>query len=519
MSKTKKNRISHKMGGRNAHTDIVSYQLHNLSLSDSENLPEIETLVKTYNSASRCAFKRFKDMGLNGMLKGNHGRRNFWQVDKEVGSPIQGTSMKLKEWLVKNGYVLDSTLLQNAVMTGFKTYKSFERKQSKWQTSKENPSFGDMDARSRNKLTKDEFQLTRNASITVIGGKAKGGNQKFKLDSENCTLSFVWRRKRIEFSFRSSRFSRKGLKTLELIARGMEDDSLPVTVTLTRIGSGRFNATLTFSAGELNKLKKKEESSKSPRQSSSIVAGIWVNDEVVHHQVMDVARNKVIHSRTWKVEDFSGEKRTRKYLDERIARKDWNTVNAIKRKIANRTISETSRILNKIFSTSKGYGAKTVVVESARSKGIRQFNNSFISFSKDKIRNGSSRTCFMTYSRLVKQIKSQCSKFGMELGKVDGAFIQMKAILESPSMTDAIRNACTCMVGRFVRNEKPDTDLTCWRKWMSDPSMLDWVGHLLHNKRSRQARSEIRKAFKSRTVEKAVRLVDNRNRLGSVVSR
>lgn len=256
MSKTRKNSISRKMGGKNAHTDIVSYQLHNLALSDSEKLPEIETLVKTYNSASRCAFKRFKELGLNGMLKGNHGKKNFWQIDKEAGSPIQGTIMMLREWLIKNGYVLDSTLLQNAVMSGLKTYRSFEKKQNKWQTSKENPVFGDMEARSRNKLTKDEFQLTRNASITVIG-KAKVGNPKFHLDVENSTLAFTWKRKRIEFSYTSNRFSKKGLKTLNLIAKGMADGTLPVTVTLTRLSNGRFNATLTCSAGELNRIKGK----------------------------------------------------------------------------------------------------------------------------------------------------------------------------------------------------------------------------------------------------------------------
>ena len=113
-------------------------------------------------------------------------------------------------------------------------------------------------------------------------------------------------------------------------------------------------------------------------------------------------------------------------------------------------------------------------------------------------------------------VQTKCSEFGMELGKVDGTFIQLKAILESHSMTDAIRNACTCMVGRFI--SKSDNGLTDWRKWMSDPSMLDWVGHLLHNKRPRQARTEIRKAFNARAVEKAVRLVDNRNRLGRMVS-
>lgn len=501
---------SRKMGGKNAHSDMVSFQLHNLSLFDSQNLPEIESIVKTYNSASRCAFKRFKELGLNGMLKGNHGKKNFWQIDKEAGSPIQGTMLMLKSWLVKNGYALDSTLLQNAVMSGLKTYRSFEKKQNKWQTSKENPVFGDMEARSRNKLTKDEFQLTRNASITVIG-KAKVGNPKFHLDVENNTLAFTWKRKRIEFSYTSNRFSKKGLKTLNLIAKGMADGTLPVTVTLTRFSNGRFNATLTCSAGELNKLK-----GETKNHTSNIVTGIWVSDEVVHHQVIDTRTNKIIHSRTWKVEDFSGEKRARKYLDERIAKHDWDTVNAIKKRIANRTISETSRILNKIFSTSKGYGASTMVVETPRHKGNRDFNNSYISFSKDKIMNKSARTCFMTYSRLVKMVQTKCSEFGMELGKVDGTFIQLKAILESHSMTDAIRNACTCMVGRFIN--KSDTGLTDWRKWMSDPSMLDWVGHLLHNKRPRQARTEIRKAFNARAVEKAVRLVDNRNRLSRMVS-
>ena len=495
---------SGKMGGNHAHSDMVSFQLHNLSPMDDFDM---ETLVKTYNSAARCAFKRFKELGLRGMLKGNHGKKNLWQIDKEAGSPIQGTIMSVRQWLVKNGYVLDSTLLQNAVMSGMKTYKSFERKQSRWMTTKDNPSFGDMDARSRKKLTKEEFDLTRNASMTVIG-KAKVGNPKFKVDMENNAIVFTFQRRKIRFSFLSNRFSKKGLKTLSDIARGMEDGELPVTVTLTRLANGKFNATLTFSAGEMDKVDKK-------KRSSTIVTGIWVSDEVVHHQIIDVKRNKVVHSRTWKVEDFSGEKRARKYLDERVAAKDWKVVNAIRKRIANRTLSETSRILNKIFTTSKGYGAKVVVMESPKSKGTRNFNNSFISSCKDKIVNGSARNCFMTYSRLVKMVQTQCSRFGMELGKVDGTFIQLKAILDSHSMADAIRNACTCMVGRFT-DDKPANALTCWRRHLTDPSMLDWVGHLLHNKRTRQARAEIRKAFKTRAVEKAVRLLDNRNRLGRI---
>ena len=498
-----------KMSGKNAHSDIISFQLHNLSLSGNNHV-EIETLVKTYNSAARCAFKRFKEIGLNGLLKGNHGKKNLWQIDKETGAPIQGTMMSVKEWLVKKGYALDSVILLNAVMDGLKTYRSFEKKQSKWQTSKENPSFGDMDARSRKKITKDEFQLTRNASMTIIG-KAKVGNPKFKIDIENNSVSFVFRRKKMQFSFLSNRFSKKGLKTLNLIANGMSDGTLPVTVTLTRLENGKFNATLTCSAYELNELK-----GETNKKSSNIVTGIWVSDEVVHHQVIDISNNKVLNSKTWKVEDFSGEKKTRKYLDKMIAEHDWDTVNAIRKKISNRTASETSRILNKIFNISKGYGAKTVVVETPKHKSNRDFNNSYISFSKDKIMNGSSNACFMTYSRLVKMIQTKCSEFGMELGKVDGTFIQLKAILESHTMTDAIKNACNCMVGRFVNN-KPDRGLTELQKHLSDPSMLDWVGHLLHNKRTRQAKSEIRKAFNKRAVEKAVRLVDNRNRLDRIV--
>ena len=155
-----------------------------------------------------------------------------------------------------------------------------------------------------------------------------------------------------------------------------------------------------------------------------------------------------------------------------------------------------------------------MVVEDARHKSNRDFNNSFISFSKNKIETSSSNPCFMTYSRLVKMIQTQSSKFNMELEKVDGTFIQMKSILESHTMMDAIKNACTTMIGRTT-SEKTKTrnlGLTSLRKWMTNPSMLDWIGHLLHNKRTRQARFEMKKAFTQRTVEKAVRLIDNRYR-------
>ena len=505
-----------KMGGKNAHFDIVSFQIHNVSIADEKDLPEVESILKTYNSAERCAFKRFKDMGIEGHLlsQRNNGRKSLWRMDKEMGSPIQGTVMALKDWLVKKGYFLDSVLLHNATMSGLKICKSFWKKQTRWQTSKSNPSFGDMESRSRKKITKDEFQLTRNASMTVVGNK-RCGNQKFKIDPDNLSFTFAWKRRRIKFNFSSNRFSKKGLKTLNEIVYSMEHGKLPVTMTLTRLEKkGRFNLTLTYSGGEIERHVDSSFSS-SKTQSRNIVSGIWVNDEVIHHQIMDRTSGKVLHHRTWKVEDFSGEKRARKYLDSRIAAKDWGKVKKIREKIASRTTSETSIILKKIFSISKGYGAKTMVVEDARHKSNKDFNNSFISFSKNKMMEQASKPCFMTYSRLVKMIQTQCSKFNMELEKVDGTFIQMKSILESHTMMDAIKNACTTMIGR-ITSEKTKTrnlGLTSLRKWMTNPSMLDWIGHLLHNKRTRQAKFEMKKAFTQRTVEKAVRLIDNRHRL------
>ena len=504
---------SKKMGcKKNTHSDLISFQIHNVRLIDENHLPEIEKTIKTFNSAKRCAFKRFNSMNLDWLLKSGRSMGNaetLWQVDRNVGSPIQGTELAIKDWLFKNNHFLDTTLLHDAVMDGFKTFRSFNNKRSRWQTSKSSPSFGELELRSKKKITKEEFQLTRNASITVIGKKAKGGNPKFKFNLEdNNTFTFTLNRKRIGFNFNSNRFSKKGIETLNSIVNAMSEDKLPVTITLTRLEKkGRFNLTLTYSGGEL----KKDRS----RKQSNIVSGIWVSDEVIHHQIIDkTSNNKVIHSRTWKVEDFSGEKRTRKYLDERIAKKDLGKVKKIREKIANRTISEARNILKKIFTTSKGYGASTMVVESARHKTERDFNNSFISFSKNKIETSSSNPCFMTYSRLVKMIQTQCSKFNMKLEKVDGTFIQLKAILESHSMMDAIKNACTTMIGRIDKQSKNRfLGLTDLRKQLADPSMLDWVSHLLHNKRTRQARGEIRMAFKRRAVEKAARLVDNRHRL------
>jgi len=502
MATEKRTRGKRKMA-KKANDAVVSIQLHGLKPLNESNLPIIDTTIKTFNSASRCAFKRFKQIGLKGMWK-KVGRKNFWQIDKDAGSPIQGAIASVKYWLEANNYELDSTLTQNAVMEGFRNYMSFERQQSKWRTSKTSPSFGDMDARSRNKLTKEEFQLTRNGSMTVIG-KARNGNPKFRFDVENSIVSFLYKRKKLGFSFLSNRFSRKSIEKLNDIARFMSEGKLPVTMTLTKTDNEKYNLTLTYSEKEFRELKKE-----CPRLRSSIVSGIWVSDEVIHHQIVDASRNnKVLHAHTYKVEEFSGEKKFRDYLESRRLEHDWHIVNKLKERAKNKLLVGARKTLAKIFNISKSYGAKTVVLEKPTSKSKRSFNCSLIGFNKFSVQNGTGKSCFMTYSKFVQMVKSQCAKSGMEMSMVNGEFIQLKAILDSTSVSDAIGNACSEMLARQTRGYDPR--LTDWRKYMSqDPSMLDWVGHLLHNKRSRQARGEIKVAFQTRAVEKAVRLIDKR---------
>ena len=87
----------------------------------------------------------------------------------------------------------------------------------------------------------------------------------------------------------------------------------------------------------------------------------------------------------------------------------------------------------------------------------------------------------------------------------------MIAVMKSSSMEDALRNATKHLLDKSTPTYGP----TEWAKWVADPSMLDWVRHLLHNKRPRQARKEIRKAFHRGTVERAARLIDTRNNLPS----
>ena len=47
----------------------TSFQLHGLSLVDANDAALIESVLKTYNSLSRCACKRFSQIGLSSMLK------------------------------------------------------------------------------------------------------------------------------------------------------------------------------------------------------------------------------------------------------------------------------------------------------------------------------------------------------------------------------------------------------------------------------------------------------------------
>ena len=498
--------------GKKTGSDFISVQLHGVSLVDESNTKLLDDVIKTYNSASRCAFKKFQSIGLKSQWKKTSKNKKFWSVDKELGSPIHGTISSVGDWVEKHGYCLDSTLLHNAVMNGYRTSMSFERQHEKWQTSKLNPSFGEIEDRSRKRLTKEEFQLTRNASLTVIG-KAKVGNPKFSFDIENCTMSFTFRRKRILFSFKSHRFSKKGLEHFTDIVELMENGELPVTVTLTKTsGNGKFNVSLAYSASVLSRLNGEHRTTK----KKDIVAGIWFNDDIVHHQIMDMESNRTVYSKTYRMENISGGKRAQKYISclEYAGRKKESR--KLKDRIANKTVVAYGKVLDTIFNVNRAYHVSEVVVEDAKHRSSRHFNSSYVTFNKCNVQNGSCRPCSIPMGKFTGMIQGKCHKNCMKLTKVDGSFIQLRAIMISRSMPDAIRNACTDMTARS--RKKFDIRLTDWANLLQDnPSMLDWVGHLIHNKRSRQARMEIKKAFQTRAVEKAVRLLDNRYRLCNAV--
>ena len=537
-------------GEFNPQGGVVTLQLHGVSLVDKLSTEVVDNLLKTYNSASRCAYKRFEAIGLKELLKAHrvpnkrkfmskfrnvpmvdgkpmcydcptgmsestwtkmreesykrkalaafNNANKFWQIDKDLGSPILGTESMVGEWAKSNGYELDSTLLHNAVLDGFRNYKSFERQKSKWLTSKETACFGDQVARSKKQISREEFELTRNSSLTVIG-KKKVGNPKFKFDLENETMDFTFRRKKIQFSFKSHRFSKKGYKKFADLVDCMSSGNLAVTVTLTKVANGKFTISLAYNPNELKEAR-----------HSNVVTGIWVSDEVVHHQIS--RDGKVLHERTYRVEEFTRERKVRKTLEFLKYKGDIKTLRNAKRNLESRKLAGTRNLLNKIFNISHAYGSTVVVVEAPNSKTKRNFNNGFIGFDKYKVSNGIGAPCFIAPSRFVKMVQSQCIKNGMALKKVNGAFIQLNAVLGSSTMPEAIRKATSEMVSRAVGGQGINLTESAKQVIASNPSMLDWVGHLLHNKRGRQARCEVKKAFQSRIVEKAVRLLDKRHR-------
>lgn len=533
---------------------VVSIQLHGVKLLDSPNVSIIDSILKTYNSVTRCSFKHFQKIGLIDLLKSHktpnkrkfmskfrnvpmvdgkpmcydcptgmsestwlkmreesyrrkaidswNNANPFWQIDKDLGSPIMGTEQLVREWVKTNGYELDSVLLHNAVLSGFKNYKSFERQKSKYRTSKETPCFGDQVSRSKKQISHDEYELTRNSSFTVIG-KKKVGNPKFKFNLDDCTVDFTYRRKKIGFSFKSHRFSKKGLKHISKVIEMMERGELSVTVTLTKVSKDNYSITLAYSPNELSDL----------RQKSNIVTGIWCSDEVIHHQIVDTSKNnKIIHEHTYKVEDFTGGRNTRKLMESLKYKGEYDTIKRIKKNLRNKGISGTRELLKKIFNISHAYGSSTVVVETPTSKTKRNFNAGCIGFDKFRVSEGSIAPCHMNQSTFLKMIHSQCIKNGMSFKKVNGAFIQLNAVLASSSMKEAIRKATSEMVARASKGQGIGLTKSVEQVISSNPSMLDWVGHLLHNKRNRQARCEVKRAFHSRVVEKATRMLDGHSR-------
>ena len=550
-------------GKHNPHVGVVSFQLHGVKLLDSEDATIIDRILKTYNSASRCSFKHFQKIGLNDLLKSHktpnkrkfmskfrnvpmvdgkpvcyecpngmsedmwrkmreesyrkkalkafNNSSQFWQIDKDLGSPIMGTEQLVREWVKSNGYELDSILLHNAILNGFKNYKSFERQKSKYRTDKETPCFGDAQSRSKKHITHDEYELTRNSSFTVIG-KKKVGNPKFRFNIEDCTAEFTFKRKKIGFSFKSHRFSKKGLKHISNVMEMMEQGKLAVTVTLTKVSKDTYTMSLAYSPSEMGY--------ETSFHKSNIVTGIWFSGEAIHHQIMDVgdgSNNKILHERTYKVEDFTGERKSRKLIEHLKYNEECSTIKRIRKNLRNKMVSGTRDLLKEIFNISHAYGSSTVVVETPSSKTKRNFNSGFIGFDKSKVSEGNIAPCHMNQGTFLNMVKSQCIKNGMALKKVNGAFIQLNAVLASSSMKEAIRKATSEMVARASKGQGICLTKTGVEQVISsNPSMLDWVGHLLHNKRNRQARCEVKHAFLSRAVEKAVRLLDKRHRRSDV---
>ena len=366
---------------------VVSIQLHGVKLLDNANASIIDNILKTYNSASRCSFKHFQKIGLKDLLKSHktpnkrkfmskfrnvpmvdgkpmcyecptgmsedmwlkmreesyrkkaleafNNASKFWQIDKDLGSPIMGTEQLVRKWVKSNGYELDSILLHNAVLNGFKNYKSFDRQKSKYMTYKGTPCFGDAQSRSKKQISHDEYELTRNSSFTVIG-KKKVGNPKFKFNLDDCTVDFTYRRRKIGFSFKSHRFSKKGLKHFSNVMEMMEQGKLAITVTLTKVSKNTYTMSLAYSPSEM-------DCSKTNEGNPNIVTGIWFSGEVVHHQIVDTSKNnKILHEHTYKVEDFTNERKSRKLIEHLKYNEEYSTIKRIRKNLGNKMVSGTS---------------------------------------------------------------------------------------------------------------------------------------------------------------------------------
>lgn len=357
MKRNRKNTSNNRKGRTNNSSDFVSFKLHGIQLVDKSNLHVVESIAKNYNSAKRCAIKRFQSIGLNGLMKGQspierNPLKNFkdfemvdghpcfyqeptgmskdmwynvrkdaylkkrlaglnrasklWQLDKDLGSPISGTEKAIKNWMKSNDYDIDSILLHNAILDGLKTYKAFDKKKSKYKTSKNSPAFGDFESRSRNKITKEEFQLTRNGSFTIIGQQSSMGNPKFRFNENEDKMTFTFKRKGIEFDLSGNRFSKSGYAKFCNLVDLMNDGKLPVTITLSMTGGNKFEVILTYSQKKYVSLTNETSIKRNNRVSS-----IYCTDEVLCHQIVDLNTKKVIHFKKYDIGELFGTKRNK----------------------------------------------------------------------------------------------------------------------------------------------------------------------------------------------------------------
>ena len=536
---------------------IVSIQLHELSPLVEEDAVLIESILKTYNSMSRCAYKRFKKMGLRAMLKSHrtplkrksrfrdvpfvNGRpmeyecptglsdkmwlqmrresylrkaaaaSPFWQIDKDLGSPIAGAESAIGEWARARGYEFDSTTLHNAVLNGLKCHLSFERQKSKWRTGKENPAFGDNVERSRRRLDKAQYQLTRNGSMTLIGKRR--GSSKFHFDLDNDILAFVWRRRRIPISFKSHRFSKRGWEKFSALISHMEKGEIPVTFTLTMTGENKFNLSLTYDQKRLDELEKIRGNC---RKEGRIAVVYPVAEDVICHQI--VQGKRILLSEIHHLDAENGNSKCIPQIEELKQKRRYGRLKRLKAKMANRTRTSAQNLVKKMIEvSSKSYAAECVVVESASSRRRGAFNRNYLGFCEEGIRNDIGQQGPISMTLLNALVKGQCAKMGLDFKAVDGTFVQAYAISKSHSMMEAIRTAASTLaaIGRCSNGRKLNPSLTSWSELVQDPSMLDWVKHLLHNRRRRQARRELKKIVQDGMVEKAIRLIDTRSRLTS----